>query len=185
MKAQSSKANSISFNAVPDPTAKVMAIGIAIVGLLGLVVYSMWKDMSFFHPLMMAGVIFFLALGLADEIFMPRKYILGTNSIVVERKFWKTSILMPVILRVELLDKSAVPKRYPVLPLGWRSFLGSYGKFIVSGKGVWTFHTHRTERFVLIHTYSAGIIAISPEPAGRFVSQAQDILKMRILGRSS
>lgn len=179
------KAHTIPFNAVPDPTAKVKGIGIALIGLLGLCGYAMVADVSFYHPLMMLGILFFLALGSLDEILMPRKYILGNTSIIIERKFWKTTIPMSVVLRIELLDKEQVPKRMPILPMGWRSFVGSYGKFMVKERGAWTFLAHRNDRFVLIHTYSSGIIAISPEPASRFVSQAQDVLKVRQLGRSS
>lgn len=179
------KINTIPFNVAKDPGARLTGMVAMSLGLLVLALYVIMSGQAATTWWVLGLFVVILMIGVGDELLMPTKYILGTKSIVVERRLWKTKIPMSMVTRVELMESDKIGGRMPLFPLGWRSVNGSYGKF-VAGKEVWTFHAHRKERFIVIHTLK-GTIAISPEPAARFISQAQDILNLpnRQLGRSS
>jgi hypothetical protein len=193
-----------TYGATPDPGGRMVATTFMVLMLLATIAYLVVTGAPLSSPSLLEWGVLVLAVGLGDIALIPRRYTLDSKGVTIDKKWWKTSVPTDIITRVELLDKNKMPVRIPLPPLGWIGFSGSYGKFIVrqprtintnAGKKdkrktarktnrlqVWTFNSNKNERFVLIHTLR-GVIVISPEPATRFMNQAQEVLRNRRLGR--
>lgn len=177
---------STSYGAKTEPGTRTVANSFMAIMFLGIAVYVAFTGTSVFTGTISLAILGVIAIGLGDITMVPRKYLLTPQGITIEKSWWKATIPMDSITRVEAVDSHNIHFRIPLVPAGWRGFSGAYGKFLVSvgqDKEVWSFNSNRNEKFVVIHTLK-GIYAISPEPASKFVANAQDMVRIRRLGRS-